>query len=201
MSLPPKRLDYAASIAVLTLILVASYGTIDAAFLINTRISPHTVSSSHANDRSKKLIILQTESSGGPTPKKSGTFTLSSLFGGGNTNPSSSSAAAASTVQKHPSVRPHRSPLNLLSPDHKHVSPELPLHPEVTSGVLENGLSYVILPNRSPPGRFEAHLQVFSGSGMSFACLFPSVGWCTIFPRLIFFMVSIEFFHVLSYSG
>jgi hypothetical protein len=35
----------------------------------------------------------------------------------------------------------------------------------VVSGVLENGFSYVFLPNRSPPGRFEAHLQVFSGSG------------------------------------
>ncbi|EED88766.1 stromal processing peptidase, partial [Thalassiosira pseudonana CCMP1335] len=40
----------------------------------------------------------------------------------------------------------------------------LPFHPNVKSGVLENGFSYVFLPNRSPPGRFEAHLQVFSGS-------------------------------------
>lgn len=41
----------------------------------------------------------------------------------------------------------------------------LPFHPQVKSGVLDNGFSYVFLPNRSPPGRFEAHLQVFSGSG------------------------------------
>ena len=41
----------------------------------------------------------------------------------------------------------------------------LPMHPDVKSGVLPNGFSYVILPNKSPPGRFEAHLQVFSGSG------------------------------------
>lgn len=41
----------------------------------------------------------------------------------------------------------------------------LPFHPMVKSGVLENGFSYVFLPNRSPAGRFEAHLQVFSGSG------------------------------------
>ena len=40
----------------------------------------------------------------------------------------------------------------------------LPFHPSVRSGVLPNGFSYVFLPNRSPPGRFEAHLQVFSGS-------------------------------------
>ena len=44
----------------------------------------------------------------------------------------------------------------------------LPFHPQVKSGVLDNGFSYVFLPNRSPPGRFEAHLQVFSGSGMCF---------------------------------
>lgn len=30
--------------------------------------------------------------------------------------------------------------------------------------MLSNGLPYIILPNKSPPGRFEAHLQVFSGS-------------------------------------
>lgn len=40
----------------------------------------------------------------------------------------------------------------------------LPLHPDAVSGVLDNGLSYIILPNQSPAGRFEAHLQVFSGS-------------------------------------
>jgi len=38
------------------------------------------------------------------------------------------------------------------------------VHPDVRSGVLPNGLPYIILPNKSPPGRFEAHLQVFSGS-------------------------------------
>ena len=40
----------------------------------------------------------------------------------------------------------------------------LPQHPDVVSGVLENGLPYIILPNKSPADRFEAHLQVFSGS-------------------------------------
>jgi len=94
-------------------------------------------------------------------------FTLSSLFQSG-------SSSSSSAVVKHPSVRPHRSALNLLEPSSdekeqqqqqkKKKDLQLPIHPEVTAGVLENGLSYVILPNKSPPGRFEAHLQVFSGS-------------------------------------
>jgi len=41
---------------------------------------------------------------------------------------------------------------------------ELPSHPAFVRGRLENGLEYVILPNASPEGRFEAHLEVFSGS-------------------------------------
>lgn len=36
----------------------------------------------------------------------------------------------------------------------------LPSHPELVRGRLENGFEYVIIPNRSPPNRFEAHLQV-----------------------------------------
>lgn len=31
-------------------------------------------------------------------------------------------------------------------------------------GKLENGFTYLILPNSNPPGRFEAHLEVLSGS-------------------------------------
>ena len=31
-------------------------------------------------------------------------------------------------------------------------------------GKLENGFTYFILPNSNPPGRFEAHLEVLSGS-------------------------------------
>ena len=31
-------------------------------------------------------------------------------------------------------------------------------------GQLENGLRYVILPNKLPPKRFEAHLEVHAGS-------------------------------------
>jgi len=40
----------------------------------------------------------------------------------------------------------------------------LPSHPDLVRGVLPNGLEYAILPNASPPGRFEAHLEVFAGS-------------------------------------
>lgn len=37
-------------------------------------------------------------------------------------------------------------------------------HPDLEIGRLENGLRYVILPNKSPPMRFEAHLEVHAGS-------------------------------------
>lgn len=42
-------------------------------------------------------------------------------------------------------------------------------------GSLENGLRYVLLPNRSPPSRFEAHLEVHAGSG---ACMVSLHGQC-----------------------
>ena len=34
----------------------------------------------------------------------------------------------------------------------------------VNEGKLDNGFTYFILPNNNPPGRFEAHLEVLSGS-------------------------------------
>jgi len=40
----------------------------------------------------------------------------------------------------------------------------LPSHDELVSGMLPNGLGYVILRNGSPAGRIEAHLEIFSGS-------------------------------------
>lgn len=101
-------------------------------------------------------------------------FSLSSLFG----NSSKAKKAATekknsmlqsrtATLEPHPSVRDHISPLNQMDPS-KIKAPQdadqLPFHPNIKTGVLENGLSYVILPNKSPAGRFEAHLQVFSGS-------------------------------------
>mmetsp|Transcript_36874 Transcript_36874/g.42058 ORF Transcript_36874/g.42058 Transcript_36874/m.42058 type:complete len:1196 (-) Transcript_36874:266-3853(-) len=92
-------------------------------------------------------------------------FSLSTLFGK-NKSGSSSNQNLKSTLEPHPSVRPHISPLNRLMNGHndENTPNSLPFHPDVRSGVLDNGLPYVILPNRSPPGRFEAHLQVFSGS-------------------------------------
>eukprot|EP01039_Chlorochromonas_danica_P002675 gene2675-2920_t len=44
------------------------------------------------------------------------------------------------------------------------VATPLPKHPNLVEGRLENGFTYVILPNQHPPGRFEAHLEVLSGS-------------------------------------
>ena len=36
-------------------------------------------------------------------------------------------------------------------------------NPQLVRGRLENGLEYVILPNETPPTRFEAHLEVHAG--------------------------------------
>ena len=105
-------------------------------------------------------------------------FSLSNLFGATSAAKSKAATAlrgAAAATAEHPSVRDHVSPLNLLYPGSlddpaaprvvaNRSGEPLPVHPDVKSGVLKNGLSYVILPNKSPPGRFEAHLQVFSGS-------------------------------------
>ncbi|GLU00162.1 hypothetical protein SLE2022_175480 [Rubroshorea leprosula] len=41
---------------------------------------------------------------------------------------------------------------------------ELPSHPKLYRGQLKNGLRYLILPNKVPPNRFEAHMEVHVGS-------------------------------------
>ncbi|KAJ4845649.1 hypothetical protein Tsubulata_036223 [Turnera subulata] len=41
---------------------------------------------------------------------------------------------------------------------------ELPRHPKLYRGQLKNGLRYLILPNKVPPNRFEAHMEVHAGS-------------------------------------
>ena len=40
----------------------------------------------------------------------------------------------------------------------------LPPHDDIRRGTLANGLKYVILPNKVPEGRFEAHLEMHVGS-------------------------------------
>jgi len=109
-------------------------------------------------------------------------FSLSNLFGSSSSSTKSKpSRPSFSKLPPHPSQLPHISPLNILDLDKLELNPSLRggagtnqitgddgtllMHPNVKSGVLKNGLSYIILPNKSPPGRFEAHLQVFSGSG------------------------------------
>ncbi|EEF45995.1 pitrilysin, putative [Ricinus communis] len=44
------------------------------------------------------------------------------------------------------------------------LSTELPTHPKLYRGQLKNGLRYLILPNKVPPNRFEAHMEVHAGS-------------------------------------
>uniref|UniRef100_A0A7N0TGG2 Chloroplast processing enzyme n=1 Tax=Kalanchoe fedtschenkoi TaxID=63787 RepID=A0A7N0TGG2_KALFE len=41
---------------------------------------------------------------------------------------------------------------------------ELPSHPKLYRGKLKNGLCYRILPNKVPPNRFEAHMEIHAGS-------------------------------------
>ncbi|CAL8466878.1 g6414 [Coccomyxa elongata] len=41
---------------------------------------------------------------------------------------------------------------------------KLEQHKDLVQGQLENGLKYVILPNKVPPERFEAHLEICAGS-------------------------------------
>ncbi|KAL3604799.1 hypothetical protein D5086_005658 [Populus alba] len=44
------------------------------------------------------------------------------------------------------------------------LNSELPCHPKLHRGQLKNGLCYLILPNKVPPNRFEAHMEVHVGS-------------------------------------
>lgn len=44
------------------------------------------------------------------------------------------------------------------------LNTELPSHPKLYRGQLKNGLRYIILPNKVPPNRFEAHMEVHVGS-------------------------------------
>lgn len=53
---------------------------------------------------------------------------------------------------------------NPTAPAESLLNQELTLHPELEVGHLPNGLRYVILPNVTPPSRFEAHLEVHAGS-------------------------------------
>lgn len=112
----------------------------------------YTPSSHQWGMQTRRSLLVMKQEGGG----KEGMFSLANLFGGDGAN-----------LEPHPSVRTHISPLNRLGPDKtkKPKSEPLPGHPDVRSGTLPNGLPYIILPNASPPGRFEAHLQVFSGSG------------------------------------
>ncbi|XP_015880000.1 stromal processing peptidase, chloroplastic isoform X2 [Ziziphus jujuba] len=44
------------------------------------------------------------------------------------------------------------------------LNSELPSHPKLYRGQLKNGMRYLILPNKVPPNRFEAHMEVHVGS-------------------------------------
>jgi hypothetical protein len=141
---------------------------------------PKRAVSSQQQQHVRPLSLVMKAEDGGKNDDDSSSsgpsFSLANLFNGGKGGDSSAATATVpslrgrSKLEPHPSVRPHISPLNRLGPDFDklHLAAAenpLPMHPDVKSGALPNGFSYVILPNKSPPGRFEAHLQVFSGSG------------------------------------
>lgn len=130
-----------------------------------------TASVSAFTTPSQRAISVQQRSPSGTAlnekddSSKGGNF-FKNMFTGSGDGSNDGATALRGKLPPHPSVRPHISPLNLLGPDPQDgtQSDPLPIHPDVRSGTLSNGLPYVILPNKSPPGRFEAHLQVFSGS-------------------------------------
>ncbi len=53
-------------------------------------------------------------------------------------------------------VAPVDVPVKLLEPVDRHK--------ELVVGELANGFRYVVLPNKTPPQRFEVHLEVHAGS-------------------------------------
>lgn len=135
-----------------------------------SRPSPNVASSSLKHHERPLSLVMKADD------KRDGanSFSLGNIFGGKAssgtaTAPAPNLRGRSKALEPHPSVRDHISPLNRLAPDFDKSqlieSQALPMHPDVKSGTLSNGFSYVILPNKSPPGRFEAHLQVFSGSG------------------------------------
>lgn len=132
---------------------------------------PGTPSSSSAAGRG--LLVALNEKA----KEDGGGFSLSNIFGGskndavgggGGSGGDATTLLRGGKLAPHPSARDHISPLNRLGPRPQppgsSLREPLPLHPDVRSGTLSNGMPYIILPNKSPPGRFEAHLQVFSGS-------------------------------------
>ena len=142
----------------------AIVGVVFAVALTIPSTSAYT-SSSWGMQTRRSPLQMKSDSTGGKS------FSLTNLFGGDAGGPPGVGATLRGSNNKnlepHPSVLPHISPLNRLGPDPQKeaTSEPLPIHPLVRSGTLPNGLPYIILPNKSPPGRFEAHLQVFSGSG------------------------------------
>ena len=120
-------------------------------------------------------ILRDKKSSEGSTDDNS-TFSLQNLFGSNSAATAATTATRtptqlrSSSTRSHPSVQPHISPLHRLLTLQKGANSAankpnaLPVHPDVKCGTLDNGMPYVILPNKAPQGRFEAHLQVFSGS-------------------------------------
>lgn len=67
----------------------------------------------------------------------------------------------ATASESKESTKHHASSHSNHSPD---LSTPLEPHPDLLTGTLDNGLRYVVLPNETPPGRFEAHLEVHAGS-------------------------------------
>ena len=90
------------------------------------------------------------------------------IFGkyGGGSDPSSKASAKESKVSALTAVSDSASSEERNRSEHKaFLERELPEHPKLHRGTLKsNGLRYVVLPNKVPPQRFEAHLEMHVGS-------------------------------------
>ena len=89
----------------------------------------------------------------------------------GAEEPSSPSSASIPSITTAPpeTLSPDPSPPLTAIPATQVTPPpvarvSLPPHPKMVQRRLENGFTYIILPNKTPANRFEAHLEVMSGS-------------------------------------
>lgn len=71
---------------------------------------------------------------------------------------------SATLVNNEPATASEAKGGKRSSPRLPDLSTPLEPHPDLLTGTLPNGLRFVMLPNETPPGRFEAHLEIHAGS-------------------------------------
>lgn len=81
----------------------------------------------------------------------------------GPDEPQAASTAWTDAILERPSLDPLDAEIEKAELE-RFLGSELPSHPKLYRGQLRNGLRYLILPNKVPPNRFEAHMEVHAGS-------------------------------------